>query len=251
MNNELNIVAIIQARMGSSRLPGKVLLDISGTPSLIYQYRRILQSKIVSNIIVATSNLSQDDAIAQMCTVHGIQCYRGSETDVLTRYYECAKQAQADLVIRITADCPLIDPEIIDKVAAEFLRQGVDYAANTVPPQTSRFPDGSDVEIFTFESLERAHKEVVLASDREHVTFYFWKSNNGFKTVQISNKKNWANYRITVDYPEDIEIVRFIVHKIESRGLKGDLNDIISILDEYPDIRKKNASYFFGIGWSK
>ena len=152
------VIAIIQARMGSTRLPGKVLMGVNGRTLLAYQLDRISKSKKLNKVVIATSTLEKDDVIEAFCKDYGVDCYRGSENDVMSRYYECAKKYNPDTVVRMTADCPLIDPEIIDKVVQKFKDNNVDYCANTVPPETSKFPDGSDIEVFSMKALERANR---------------------------------------------------------------------------------------------
>jgi len=154
------IIAIIQARMGSTRLPGKVLMEVNDRPLLAYQLDRISKSKKLDKVVIATSVLEKDDAIESFCVDYGIDYYRGSENDVMSRYYDCAKKYNSDIVVRMTADCPLIDPKIIDKVVQKFEDDNVDYCGNTVPPETSRFPDGSDIEVFSMKALEQANLEV-------------------------------------------------------------------------------------------
>lgn len=245
------VVAIIQARMGSTRLPGKVLLEADGSSLLEYQISRVQKSREIEKLIVATSTLPQDDPIEKLCNEKGILCFRGSENDVLARYYESAKQHQASTVVRLTADCPFSDPVIIDKTIQLFRKSGVDYAANTVPPESSMFPDGSDVEVFSMSALERAYLEAKDSSDREHVTFYLWKGDNGFRTAQLLNDHNWSQYRITVDYPEDLEVVRFIIKELHGRKSFGHIPEVIELLNLNPDMKAKNAQYYFGIGWEK
>jgi len=201
------IVAIIQARMGSTRLPGKVLKEVNGKSLLMYQIERVKISKLLDKIVVATSMSSKDDLISDFCKRNNIDCFRGSENNVLSRYYECAKEFQADIVVRLTADCPLSDPVVIDDVISLFQKEKVDYTANTAPPDTTRFPDGSDVEVFSIQALKRAFIECLNPHDREHVTFYFWQHDNNFKTIQMSQGVDWSKYRFTVDYPEDFEVV--------------------------------------------
>jgi spore coat polysaccharide biosynthesis protein SpsF len=246
------IGVIIQARMGSTRLPGKVLKLIDGISLLEYQINRIKKSTKQQKIIVATSSEAKDDAIETLCKNKGILCFRGSENDVLARYYKCAKFYKLDVVIRLTADCPLVDPIIIDKVANLFLIKNVDYCANTAPASSNMWPDGSDVEIFSFSALERAHQDANNPEDREHVTFYFWKyKSNAFRTAQLLNNENWSEFRFTIDYPEDYEAMICIVKEMKARKIFGHVSEIITILKESPDIKKLNDQYYFGLGWKQ
>jgi spore coat polysaccharide biosynthesis protein SpsF len=247
------IVAIIQARMGSTRLPGKVLMDLNGVPMLKYQVGRIKQSKLIDQVVVATSTLPQDDEIAIFCKKYNIAFFRGSENDVLSRYYDAATEYNADTIVRLTADCPLLDPDVIDRTIALFQQDNLDYAANTVPPENSQYPDGSDVEVFSMSALKRAHQEATSEEDREHVTFYFWKSKQKktFKTAQLSNTEDWSKYRFTVDYPEDYEVVQRIDKELKKKKQFGSLQEIIEILKNYSEIIELNSKYYFGIGWSK
>jgi len=244
-------IAIIQARMGSTRLPGKVLREINGIPMLKHQIDRVEKSKDLDDIVVATSTLSKDDPIAEFCRKNNIRCFRGSEDDVLDRYYRCAKEYSADIIVRLTADCPLLDPALIDKTIVLLKESKADFAANTVPPDSSKYPNGSDVEVFSMSALERAHKECADPHDREHVTFYFWKYDNGFRTAQLQGRKDLSQYRITVDYPEDLEVVEYIFKEIERRGIFGNLEDIIEIIDARPEMRMKNSHYDFTAGWKR
>ena len=245
------IIAIIQARMGSTRLPGKVLKEVDGTPLLKYQIDRIKKSFLLDKIIVATSTLQKDDEIEKFCEDNNIECFRGSENDVLGRYYQCAKIYNPDTVIRLTADCPLLDPKVIDRTIRLFIDENADFAANTAPIESSKFPDGSDVEVFSMKALQRAHREVLDTGDREHVTFYLWKYDNGFKTVQLDTVKDYSKYRFTVDYSEDFEVVKFIIKELKRRNSFGDLEEIIDIIESNPEIMEKNSQYYSGIGWSK
>ena len=125
----------------------------------------------------------------------------------------------------------------------------MDYVANTVPQETSKYPDGFDVEVFSMKALKKAYEKVNDSNDREHVTFYFWKYNNGFKTAQLGNSKNYSKYRLTVDYPEDFEIVEFVIKELKKRNIFGHMDEIVEILDLNPAIREKNSKYHFGMGW--
>lgn len=245
------IIGIIQARMGSTRFEGKVLKNVNGAPLLKYQIDRLRKSLLLDKTVVATTASEKDAVIEEFCLQNGIDCFKGSENDVLDRYYQCAVKYEADAVVRLTADCPLSDPRIIDDVIRLFKKTGADFAANTVPHDNNKFPDGTDVEVFSFDALKRAHKEVEDPHDREHVTFYFWRYSNGFKTIQLDNDKDYSGYRITVDYPEDFEVVQFIIKELQRKKLFGYLDDIIKILDRNPEIKAKNARYYPGIGWKR
>ena len=245
------IAAIIQARMGSTRLPGKVLKEVNGKPLLMHQIERVKTSKLLDKVIVATSTLSKDDLISDFCKRNNIDCFRGSEMDCVSRYYECSRQYNADIIVRLTADCPLCDPQIIDDAVRLFRKERADYVCNTVPPETSRFPDGSDVEVFSMETLERIYQECKDPHDREHVTFYAWKYNNGFKAVQLTQEVDWSTYRFTVDYPKDFEVVEYVIKELKKRGRFGNLEEIVEIIESNPAVKAKNAQYYFGIGWKK
>ena len=243
-------VAIIQARMGSTRLPGKVLMKVDGKPLLSHQLDRVRRAKNIDEIVVATSESYLDDVIADFCTSYGIGVYRGSENDVLSRYYDCAKQYGAEIVIRLTADCPLVDPIVIDEVINKFSSDSVDYCGNTVPPATSMFPDGSDVEVFTMSALSRANSEVKDAHFREHVTFQFWRDDSYTKS-QLTQDIDWSSYRFTVDYPEDFEVVEYLFSQFRKKNIFGSLSEIIHEIESNPVIKEKNSKYYFGQGWSQ
>ena len=236
--------------MGSTRLPGKVLMKVDDRPLLAYQLDRILRSKKLDKVAIATSVLAKDDAIEDFCKDFGIDCYRGSENDVMGRYYECCKLYNPDTVVRITADCPLIDPVIIDAVVQKFENDNVDYCANTVPPETSKFPDGSDIEVFSMKALEQANKEISDSSFREHVTFQFWKDKK-YLSSQYTQKKDYSKYRITVDYHEDFKVVEYVLKELNLNSCFGSLDEIIDILEENQEIKEKNSQYYFGQGWNK
>ena len=242
------IIAIIQARMGSTRLPGKVLMEVNDRPLLAYQLDRISKSKKLNRIVVATSDLEKDDAIENFCNDYGVDCFRGSEDDVMSRYYECCKQYNPDTVVRMTADCPLIDPVIIDAVAQKFEDDNVDYCGNTAPPETSRFPDGSDVEVFSMMALEKANTEVQDEHRREHVTFQFWQDENSTSSQYIQ-ENDCSKYRVTVDYPEDLEVVRYVLNMLDIQNTFGSIDEIIELIDNNQEIKDINSQYYFGKGW--
>ena len=177
---KINIMvhAVIQTRLGSKRFPNKVIRTISKKPMLIYQVDRLKKSKLITKIVVATTNKKEDDKIVNLCKRHSILYFRGAERNVLKRYYDCSKANKSKIIVRLTSDCPLIDVNLLDKMISTFKKNRVDFLSNTVPPITSSWPDGSDIEIFSFEALEKAHYECKNPVFKEHVTFYFWKGKN-------------------------------------------------------------------------
>ena len=244
------IAAIIQARLGAERLPGKVLMKLGQSNMLDFQLKRIKKSKRLNEIIVATTEEKQDDKIVEFCEENRIKFYRGSTKDVLSRYYHCAKLFKVDTIVRLTADCPFIDPSIIDKVIDIFFEERADFSSNTVPPETSSWPDGSDVEVFSFKNLEIAYKNSVDLNEREHVTFYFWKNKtNNFSNVQLDNDQDWSKYRFTLDYPKDFEVIKKIYFELKKNNQFGYVKDVVDILKNNPEIRNLNKDYHFGIGW--
>lgn len=229
------IGCIIQARLGSTRLPQKVLMNIDEkNTTLFYVINQLNHCKRIDKLIVATTDLKEDDLIEAFVKNLGIVCFRGSERDVLDRYYNCAKEFGLDIIVRITADCPLIDPEIVDKIIKDFDSNIEDYISNTLK---DTFPKGLDTEVFTFEALEKAWIESKLSSDREHVT-NFIRNNPAFKIKNYENKENYSKHRWTLDRKEDLEFIREIVKRIQKRPIL--MKDIISILEQEPDLSKIN-----------
>ena len=202
-------VAVIQARMGASRLPGKVLEMIEGHPMLWYVVNRTSKASCVDQVIVATTDLPADDPVANWCADNSVSCYRGSESDVLDRYYQTSKECEANQIIRITADCPLIDPVVIDQVVSEFCNEGADYASNSSPYS---WPDGLDVEVFTFAALEQAWREATRGADREHVTPYL-RRDSSFRSIAVEGdvEPDVKDWRLTVDHPDDLAYIRAIL----------------------------------------
>jgi spore coat polysaccharide biosynthesis protein SpsF len=243
------VIAIIQARMGSSRLPGKVLMNVEGTSMIKFMYDRVKQSKLVDKIILATTINEIDNPVFDLCKKENILCYRGSENDVLDRYYKAALPYNPQIIVRLTADCPLIDPKLIDKTINLFIEKKVDYASNTVPPDIKKFPDGSDVEVFSFKNLEKSWINSIDPKEREHVTFYLWKSNNSFKTALLDNKYNWGKYRITIDYEEDFLLFKELIKRLKEKNKFGYIEEIIEILEDEPDLFKINSMYTYGLNW--
>jgi glutamate-1-semialdehyde aminotransferase/spore coat polysaccharide biosynthesis protein SpsF (cytidylyltransferase family) len=199
------IVAIIQARMGSSRFPGKTLADLDGRPMLARVVERVRRAATVDRVVVATSTAALDNPIAEFCAQEQIPCFRGSEDDVLERFYGAAKEHGADVVVRITADCPLIDPGVIDRVVERFRRGDCDYASNAL---LYTYPDGLDTEVFAMAALQQAWREAKKPSEREHVTPYL--RSGQFRAVNVENESPGEPQRWTVDHPADLEFVRAV-----------------------------------------
>lgn len=234
--------------MGSSRLPNKSLMDIDGKTALEFMIDRVRKSDLIDDIVIATTINQEDDVIANLCINNQINCYRGSENDVLDRYYQSAKKYEAKIVVRLTSDCPLIDPDLIDETINIFINKKVDYASNAVPPDKKKYPDGSDVEVFSFDALQRSWVETTDIKDREHVTFYMWDKRDNFNTIMLDNEHDWGRYRITVDYIEDLELVRKIVKKLNDNNQDGSTKEIIEII-ESEKLFKINSMHSWGANW--
>jgi len=204
----VSTVAIIQARMGSTRLPGKVLMDLAGEPMLARCVNRTARANRVDKVVVATTCESADDAIERLCCERGWNCFRGSQDDVLDRYFRAALEHGGDTVLRITSDCPLIEPEIIDLACGtyESSRPSADYVSNTIDPRS--FPRGLDVEVFSFEALRTAWTKDQNPAWREHVTPYIYRNAREFRIREVRCEADWSNLRWTVDTAEDLEFAR-------------------------------------------
>lgn len=234
--------------MGSTRLPGKVLREINGRPMLSYMLERVFAAHSIDSVVLATSIDSSDDPVAELCREDNILCYRGSADDVLDRYYQAARRFKADIIVRLTGDCPLIDPRMIDDVIDAYKNRDYDYVANTIPPKWT-VPDGMDVEVFSFQKLEQAWREAKRPSEREHVTFYFWKNPEVFSVYRYNLKEDFSEYRLTVDYPEDFEVVKSIFTSLYPGNPLFTMEDIINFLKDNPDIHKKNRDIEPTRGW--
>lgn len=243
----MKITAIIQARMTSTRLPGKVLMDLNGVPMLRQVIARVDAAGTIDQIVVATTVNATDDAVAEYCEANGIHFFRGSESDVLDRYYQAARHFGADIVVRLTADCPLLDPLVIDRVVRAFLSGEYDYVSNTIDVS---YPDGLDTEVFSFPALERAWREAKLTSEREHVTSYIWKHPGLFRLSNVKHEKDFSKLRWTVDEPQDLEFVRMIYQHFSSGQAFG-MEQIISLLQDHPELHEINADFERNEGYQK
>lgn len=212
----MKILAISQARAGSKRLPGKIFKQLLGKSMLEIHLLRVMSSIRISKLMVATTLASDDDATEQIAKKLGLTIYRGKEDDVLDRFYQAAKNEQCDYIVRITADCPLIDPVIIDKVIEIAIGGNYDYTSNTLHPT---YPDGTDVEVFKFSALQKAWKEAIQPSDREHVTPYIWRNSSyndqsKFTSYSVENQINFSAIRITVDELVDFELIKKLMEEL-------------------------------------
>ncbi|MCI0520592.1 MAG: glycosyltransferase family protein [Chloroflexi bacterium] len=240
----MKIAAIIQARMSSSRLPGKVLLDLAGQPMLARVVERTRRARTVSEVIVATTTDLADDAVEAFCLQRGYACRRGSLHDVLDRYYQAARLAAADAVVRITADCPVIDPQVVDKTVNGFLsgEPPYDFAANRLPPPWGRtYPIGLDTEVCTFAALETAWREAVLPHQREHVMPFFYDNPQRFRVLHVNHDVDYGALRWTVDTAEDLEMLRQIFARFDGRDDFSWL-DVLALLEREPQLAQINAA---------
>lgn len=229
----MKVVGIIQARMGSTRLPGKVLLDLAGEPMLARVVNRVRRAQTLDEVVVATTMQPADDAIVRLCAERGWPCFRGSEEDVLDRYYRAAVAHQTDIVVRITSDCPLIEPEIVDRVVREFLdlQPSVDYACNVLPQRT--FPRGLDTEAMRFDVLEQVWREDLNPAWREHVTPYIHRNPDLFRIHGVVNEVDYSDMRWTVDTPEDLAFVRRIYDHFGHNRFSW--REVLAVLAEHPE----------------
>ena len=242
-------LAIIQARMNSTRLPGKVLKLIYARPMLGYMAERVSSASEVDDYVIATSVEVSDDPIEEFCINNDIPVFRGNLHDVLDRFYRASEITDAGIIIRLTGDCPLVDPNIINTMVRMFKKNSYDYLANTAPPEGITFPEGMDIEIFTKEALKKAWNEAEKPSEREHVTFYFWKNKNLFSTFRYDLEENYSDYRLTVDYPEDFEVVEKIIQHFHNSTLQFNMDEIVTFLVENPEITDLNKNIESFSGW--
>jgi len=256
MTAKRHCVAIIQARMSSTRLAGKVLLEIAGQPMLVRVVERTRRARQVNDLVVATTQDAADDPIEELCRLRGYTCHRGSMQDVLDRYYHAARLSKAEVVVRITADCPLIDPDLIDLTIREFLGSGADFAANRLPPPWKRtYPIGLDVEVCSFSALEQAWREARKPYQREHVMPFLYEgtvfendarnpgvalSPRGFKIVYLNHEPDYGVLRWTVDTPEDLALVREIYAHFEGCD-NFSWQEVLALFASRPDLARINA----------
>lgn len=242
------VIGILQARTDSTRLPHKVLLPILNTPMIIHQLQRVSRSKKLDRLILATSDQESDNTLAKTVKAYGFECFRGNKDDVLARFYTLCKSLDLrkdDLIVRLTGDCPLHDPSIIDELIDFFTGQNVDYAANCIDPV---YPDGFDAEIFTFEALEQAFNKAVKPSDREHVTPFIYHSGL-FKTKNIHKNVKMDHLRLTVDEEDDFVLISAIFKHFSHNHFTYE--EIIRYLSGHPELVQLNAHIKRNEGYQK
>lgn len=231
------VVAIIQARMGSARLPGKTMMDICGKSLLWHIIERIKHSRLIDEFVIATTERQEDDVIVESAKELDIRSFRGSENDVLDRFYQCARAVSANIIVRITADDPFKDPKIIDKVMNAMLEDNYDYVSNTIKPT---YPEGLDVEVFSFLALEKAWKEAMKSLDREHVTSYIWNHPHIFQLKNVEGDVDLSYMRWTLDTIQDLEFSREIYRRLYNPGKLFLMSDILVLLEQEPELMKIN-----------
>ena len=233
------IVVIIQARMTSTRLPKKIMLDLCGKPLLWHVVERVMQAKLIDDIVLAIPDSSSNDQLESFMKQFDWKVFRGSEDDVLARYYHAATQFKADVIVRITSDCPLVDPKIIDKTIKQHVRDRNDYTAVGIE---GGFPRGLDVEVFNFKSLEIAYSKAVDRSEREHVTLFIYQNPKLFKInfIEASGALRRPDIRLTVDTEEDLLLIRKIYSALHNYGNHFTTEDVLAIIDSDPYLQSIN-----------
>jgi spore coat polysaccharide biosynthesis protein SpsF len=245
----MSIVAVIQARMSSTRLPGKVGLLLEGKTVLEHVINRVKQAKNINSVIVATTNNPEDQILVKLCESLNTPVFCGSLNDVLDRFYQAVNPITPDHIIRITADCPVLDPKIIDNVIDHHLKTKADYTSNVSKNPT--YPDGEDVEIFTFKTLKNAWKKAKLASEREHVTMYIRNNSADFKIEYIDNNIDLSQKRWTLDNQEDFNFIKCLYQKLYSKNKYFGLSEILNLLEKNPDLESINSHLKRNEGYQK
>ncbi|MDD5595652.1 MAG: glycosyltransferase family protein [Candidatus Omnitrophica bacterium] len=239
---------IIQARVGSTRLPNKVLLKVLDRTILEYVIARVRQAKHVDQVFVATTTNKNDLGIVNLAKKSGVEVFRGSENDLLDRFFQTARLFKIKNIVRITADCPLIDPDIIDSVIKLYFKSKVDYCSNILKRS---FPVGLDVEIFSFNALRTAWERAGLPSEREHVTPYIIKHPDRFKLANISFKKDLSVKRWTLDRKEDFKLIKAILEALYPKNPNFKIPDVIKFLNKHPNLEKINSHILYNEGYLK
>lgn len=232
------VVAITQARMTSSRLPGKILMEVEGRSLLEYHLLRLATARHIDDIYVATTVNAVDDAVVDLCKTLNIKYFRGSEDNVLERYVLCAREAGAETVIRLTSDCPLIDPGLVEKTVELYQsRPEIDYAA----PDEDAFPRGLGGEVFSITALEAAYQKAFMDHHSEHVTSYIYGHPEDFGLAIYRATKKYGAYRFCVDEPADFDLIEKILHHFRTNPFEFTMEDVVDFMDENPQLAKINS----------
>ncbi len=244
----MSTAIVVQARMSSTRLPGKVLLPLGGEPMLVRLIERLRRAQRADAIVIATTTNNGDDVIADLCGQLGVACHRGSEHDVLARYADAARAVQATVVVRITSDCPLIDPALVDQVIARYQAGGADYVSNMLPPT---WPYGMAVEVFSAKVLAEAHAEATEPAEREHVTPFLYAHPERFRLHNVASPTDLSSQRWTVDTPEDYALLQRLFDAVHPSHPDFTLADLLATMQAHPDwlainqhVRQKSATEF-------
>jgi spore coat polysaccharide biosynthesis protein SpsF len=243
VNKKGRVVAVVQARMGSTRLPGKVMKSICDKPVIELMLERLLKSQLIDEIVVATTTLNEDDVIFDWAKKSNYSVFRGSELDCLDRHYQVGKKFNAQFIAKITPDCPFIDPQIVDKVIGYFLENSekFDYVSNAHPPS---YPDGLDMEIMHLSTLETAWKHSVDPIEREHTTTYIWQNPDIFRIGNVlmpGGKNLFMTERWTLDYPEDFEFTKTVYENLYKNEQIFLMDEILQFLSKRSDVKKINS----------
>ncbi|MFC1590919.1 cytidylyltransferase domain-containing protein [Thermodesulfobacteriota bacterium] len=234
------IMAFIQARMSSSRLPGKVFKPIQGRPMLELELERVRSCRSIDGVAVVTTTHADDQPIVDLGRRLNVGVFCGSMENVLNRFYQAAKKFRPDHVVRITGDCPLIDPVVVDEMVRLYLEQGGDYGTNCMPPT---YPDGLDAEIFSFQALELAHAEAVLPSHLEHISLFFEEQPERFKIVNLAHSEDLSHLRWTVDEPEDYEFVKGVFAALYPANPCFGFRAVLAVLEQNPELMALNRHF--------
>lgn len=233
----MTIGAIIQARMGSNRLPGKVLKSIGDKPMLLHVVERVARCSQIDKVIIATTTLDRDNSIVNFCTKHSLSFFRGKEDDVLSRYFNTAVDNGIDIIVRITSDCPMIDPSVIQTCIDKYMYGSYDYVSNRLNKYT--YPRGLDTEIFSKEGLKVCNDKAKACYQRSHVTPYFYENPNIFALGEVEYQEDFSQYRLTVDTPEDLKLVRKVYEHFDDN--KYNWQEVIEVLKNNPQISEINS----------
>ncbi len=233
------ISAIIQARLASTRLPRKVLKDLNGKPLIEQIINRLNFCKKIDNIVLATTTSKIDDELVDWCQRNGISYFRGDECNVLKRYYDAATEFNSGVIIRVTADDPFKDPQIIDSVVELLLANRLDFAYNNAPPS---FPEGLDTEVFTYEAIKRAAEADTTDFEKEHVTQYFYHNPQMFRNQNLSYKENISHIRLTIDTEQDFKLAQKIYQELSPNGEMFYLENILALIKENPELLDVNKN---------